>query len=146
MNSTKTVIIRYTESRCPNRHSEFRKQAKTLCFQWIITDFMITRWVMNLLGQYNTRLADIVTYKTSDSSHTLSAHYGLVAVVELIKRLGLSSMIARLLPRRGSNRAYPASIFFKTLMRMLHDGARCLADVRLLKQESALMGMILPSG
>lgn len=107
---------------------------------------MITRWVTNLLGQYNTRLADIVTYKTSDSSHTLTACTDLAAVADLIKCLDLSSMIARLLPRRGSNRAYPASIFFKTLMRMLHDGARCLADVRLLKQESALMGMVLPSG
>ena len=102
MNSTKTVIIRYTESRCPNRHSEFRKQAKTLCFQWIITDFMITRWVTNLLGQYNTRLADIVTYKTSDSAHTLTACTDLAAVADLIKRLDLSSMIVRLLKQESA--------------------------------------------
>ena len=107
---------------------------------------MVTRWVTNQLVQFNTRLANIVTYKTSGGSHTLPDCTDLAAVADLIKRLDLSSMIARLLPRRGSNRAYPASIIFKTLMRMLHDGARCLADVRLLKQESALMGMILPSG
>ena len=72
---------------------------------------MITRRVKNLLGQFNTRLANIVTYKTSDSSHTLTARTDLAAVADLIKRLDLFSMI-----------------------------------VRLLKQESALMGMILPSG
>lgn len=40
----------------------------------------------------NTRLMDTVTYKTSDSSHTLTARASLVAVAELIKRLELPSM------------------------------------------------------
>ena len=84
----------------------------------------------------------IVNYKTSDSLHTLNARASLVAVAELVKLLGLSSMIDRRLSRRDSNRAYPASVIFNTLMLMLHDGARCLADVRLLKQESALMNLL----
>ena len=67
--------------------------------------------MINLIEQFNTRLANIVTYKTSDSSHTLTAWTDLAAVAGLIKRLDLSSMI-----------------------------------VRLLEQESALMGMILPPG
>ena len=35
-----------------------------------------------------------------------------------------------------------ASVIFNTFMVMLHDGARCLADVRQLKQESALMNLL----
>ena len=84
----------------------------------------------------------IATYRTSDSSHTLTAYAGLVAVAELIMRLGLSSMIDQRLPQRDSNQACPASVIFNTLMLLLHDGARCLADVRYLKQESAPMNLL----
>ena len=84
----------------------------------------------------------IATYRTSDSSHTLTAYAGLVAVAELIMRLGLSSMIDRRLPQRDSNRDCPASVIFNTLMLLLHNGARCLADVRYLKQESAPMNLL----
>ena len=112
------MIIRYTASRSPNRKSEFQKQAKTLCFQWIIIESTITQWVTILLKQKNTKLSYIVTYENSDSSHTLPALDSLVAVAELIKRPGLSLMIDRRLARRDSNRVYPARIIFNTSMRM----------------------------
>ena len=85
---------------------------------------------------------NIVNYKTSDSSHTLTSRTGLVVLGELLKRLKLNDLIERLMPKAQRNRAYRSSTVFNTFMLMLHEGAKCLDDVRLLRQESALMGML----
>jgi len=58
-----------------------------------------------------------------------------VAVGELIQQLRLSTFIDRLLPKAGRSRAYATSVLFNTFMLMLHDGARCLDDVRRLSGE-----------
>ena len=85
---------------------------------------------------------NILNYKTSDSTHTLTSRAGLVAVGELVRRLELSELVDRLMPVAGRNRAYPSSVIFNTFMLMLHDGARCLDDVRILKQEAGLMRLM----
>ena len=51
-------------------------------------------------------------------------------------------MIDRRLPRRESNRVYRAGFIFNIVTQILHDGTRCLADIRLLQQESALMKLM----
>ena len=51
-------------------------------------------------------------------------------------------MIDRRLPRREGNRVYPAIVIFSTVMLILHEGARCLVDIRLLQQESVLMKLM----
>ena len=86
---------------------------------------------------------DILTYKTANSTHTLTSRTGLVVLGELIRRLKLSETVDRLMPKteRG-NRTYRSSTIVNTFMLMLHEGGRCLDDVRRLRDESALLKIL----
>jgi len=85
---------------------------------------------------------DIVNDRIADTKHALTSRAGLVTVGELIQQLKLPEFIDRLLPKAGRSRAYATSQLFNTFMLMLHDGARCLDDVRRLRQEPALMQLL----
>ncbi len=85
---------------------------------------------------------DIVNYRTAETKNALTSRAGLLLAAEQIRAAGLSPIIDRLLPRAGRGRAYAASAVISTFMLMLHDGARCLEDVRLLRRERPLMRMI----
>ncbi len=89
------------------------------------------------------RAMDILTYKTSNSTHTLTSRTGLVVLGELMKRLKLSETVDRLMPKtERSNRTYRSSAVFNTFMLMLHEGGRHLDDVRRLRDESALLQIL----
>ena len=67
--------------------------------------------------------------KKFDSSPTLTARAGLVAVAELIRHLRLPSMIDRRLPRRDSNRAiHPASFSKASLIVEVPRQRNCRKD------------------
>ncbi len=82
---------------------------------------------------------NFVNYKTADSQHTLTSRAGLVAFAELVKQLKLTERVDQLMPKGAHNRAFRSSAIFNTFMLMLHDGAKCLDDVRLLQRKSALL-------
>ena len=46
------------------------------------------------------------------------------------------------MPKGGRNRACESSLIFNTFMLMLHEGAQCLNDVRVLRKEFALMKLM----
>ena len=82
---------------------------------------------------------DILPYRTADSSHNLTSRAGLAMLAELIAQLRLGETVDQLMPVAGSNRGYAASTLFNTFMLLLHEGGRCLDDVRHLKGEPMLM-------
>ncbi len=82
---------------------------------------------------------NILPYQTADSSHNLTSRAGLAVLAELMAKLKLGETLDRAMPVAGSNRGYAASTVFNTFMLLLHEGGRCLDDVRHLKCEPALM-------
>ena len=63
-------------------------------------------------------------------------------VAELLKKLKLGEQVDQLMPKTDRNRAYRSSTIFNTFMLMLHEGGRCLDDVRRLDDEIALMNIV----
>ena len=81
-------------------------------------------------AQRNTKLINILPYKTADSNRNLTSRACLVMLADLIKRLGLNEWVDRFMPAPGNNRGYPPSILFSTFMLMKHDGVKCLESVQ----------------
>ena len=63
-------------------------------------------------------------------------------MAELMRQVGFSSWVEREFPRPGSNRGYPAAEVVTLWMLMLHEGARCLDDVRHLRRDQALRKLL----
>lgn len=84
----------------------------------------------------------ILHYKTAKSHHDFTSRAGLMAPATLLERLGLGKIIDRMMPAPGSNRGYRHSIVFETFLLMFHEGAQCLEDVRHLRKERGLVGLM----
>ena len=82
---------------------------------------------------------DILPHKTAPSRHKSISRAGLPVPARLLERLGPGKRIDALMPGPGSNRGCRASAIFHTFMLMLHEGGKCLDDVRHLRKEPALM-------
>ncbi len=84
----------------------------------------------------------IILYKITNTNDLLTGRGGLVCVAELLRRIGFSSLVAAHFPAPGSNRGYRPSDVVSLWMLMLHDGARCLEDVRPIRQDKALRKLL----
>ena len=96
----------------------------------------VTRWVQQ------TRLMNILPYTIANTNDLLTGRGGLICVAELMRRLGFSSWVARDFPTPGSNRGYRPAEVVTLWMLMLHEGARCLEDVRHLREDKALRKLL----
>jgi len=67
---------------------------------------------------------------------------GLALLAEYSHALGLRALVARHLPRPGSNRGYAPSVVVETAILLLQVGGRTLEDLRELAREDALLTLL----
>ena len=85
---------------------------------------------------------NIVKHEIAQSKQNFTTHAGLLVPATLIEKLRLSEMADVLMPAPGSNRGYRKSELVNTMVLMLHEGGRCLDDVRHLHNERDLMTLL----
>lgn len=85
---------------------------------------------------------NILPYQIANTNDLLTGRGGLVCVAELLRRIGFSSWVERYFPKPGSNRGYRPAEVVICWMLMLHEGARCLEDVRHLREDKALRKLL----
>ena len=84
----------------------------------------------------------ILPYTIAKTNDLLTSRAGLLCVAELMRRIGFSSWVEQAFPRPGSNRGYPPAEGVTLWMLMLHEGARCLEDVRHIRADRALRKLL----
>ena len=96
----------------------------------------VTRWVQQ------TRLMNILPYTIANTNDLLTGRGGLVCVAELMRQVGFSAWVERYFPKPGSNRGYSPAEVVTLWMLLLHEGARCLEDVRHIREDKALRKLL----
>ena len=81
----------------------------------------------------------ILSHKIESTNDKITAQAGLMLPLQLMQSLNLTEVIDQHFPAPGSNRGFAPSIYVQTLILMLHAGAECLEDVRLLREDTALL-------
>jgi len=81
---------------------------------------------------------NILPYTIANTNDLLTGRGGLICVAELMRQVGFSSWVEREFPKPGSNRGYSPAEVVTLWMLMLHEGARCLDDVRHIRRDQAL--------
>ena len=94
--------------------------------------------INHLLGETRTRLMKILSYKVTTTKDFLTSRAGLICVGQLMESLGFSEAVDKYFPLPRSNRGYKPSVFVNSFMLMLHEGGRCLDDLRHIRQDEAL--------
>jgi len=84
----------------------------------------------------------IFSFKIETTKERLTALGGLVLMAEFNHGIGLRELTDRYLPSPGSNRGFAPSVIVESLVLMLQAGGRRLEDLRELRQEEGLMGLI----
>ena len=85
---------------------------------------------------------NILPYTIANTNDLLTGRGGLVCVAELMRQIGFSSWVEHYFPTPGSNRGYRPAEVVTLWMLMLHEGARCLEDVRHLREDKALRKLL----
>ena len=84
----------------------------------------------------------VLPFKLERTEEALTAHGGLALVAEYTRALSLRPLVARHLPRAGSNRGYAPAVFVETVVLLLQAGGRTLEDLRELEREAALLTVL----
>ena len=84
----------------------------------------------------------IFGFKLEKTEEKLTAQGGLSLLAEYNHGMGLKKLVERYLPVAGSNRGYTQSVFVDSMVLMLQGGGRSLEDVRELRRESSLLGLV----
>ena len=85
---------------------------------------------------------NILPYTIANTNDLLTGRGGLICVAELMRQIGFSGWVERYFPKPGSNRGYRPAEVVTLWMLMLHEGARCLDDVRHLREDKALRKLL----
>lgn len=85
---------------------------------------------------------NILPYTIANTNDLLTGRGGLVCVAELMRQIGFSSWVEHYFPGPGSNRGYQPAEVVTLWMLMLHEGARCLEDVRHIREDKALRKLL----
>ena len=85
---------------------------------------------------------NILPFQLATSNDLLTSRAGLVCVAELMKSLDFSGLVDMHFPVPGSNRGFKPSAFVNSLVLMLHDGGECLDDLRHLRADTGLRGLL----
>ena len=85
---------------------------------------------------------NILPYTIANTNDLLTGRGGLVCVAELMRQIGFSSWVEHYFPKPGSNRGYQPAEVVTLWMLMLHEGARCLEDVRHIRRDRALRKLL----
>lgn len=81
---------------------------------------------------------NILPYQLSTTKDLLTSRAGLLCVGQLMQSIGFSATVDQYFPSPKSNRGYKPSVFVNAVMLMLHEGGRCLDDLRYIRQDEAL--------
>ena len=84
----------------------------------------------------------IFPFKIKATRERLTAHGGLALMAEFNHGIGLRELTDQYLAGPGSNRGFDPSEIVDAVVLMLQGGGRSLEDLRELKEEEALMGLI----
>ena len=84
----------------------------------------------------------IIPYQIANTNDLLTGRGGLVCFAELLRQTGFSALVEAHFPVPGSNRGYRPAEVVTVWMLMLHEGARCLEDVRHIQEDKALRKLL----
>jgi len=87
----------------------------------------------------------VLPFKLEITRDTVTAHAGLVLLGEFCMALKLSELVDRYLPKPGSGAGYQPGEYIFPLVLMLNGGGRSLEDLRVIRDDTGLQG-ILPLG
>lgn len=85
---------------------------------------------------------DIVPYQLSTTNDLLTSRAGLLSIAQLMTSIGFSDEVDRHFPAPKSNRGYRPSVFVNAVILMLHEGGRCLDDLRHIRDDDALRTLL----
>jgi hypothetical protein len=80
----------------------------------------------------------ILHYKLSTTKELLTSRAGLVTIAEVMNSVNFSNLVDKYFPLPRSNRGFKPSLFVNSMMLMLHEGGKCLDDLRHIRSDSAL--------
>ena len=81
---------------------------------------------------------EILPYQLSTTKDLLTSRAGLLCVGQLMETISFTNVVDQQFPVPKSNRGYKASVFVNAVMLMLHEGGRCLDDLRHIRDDEAL--------
>lgn len=81
---------------------------------------------------------DILPYQLSTTNDLLTSRAGLLCIAQLMDSLGFTDWVNTHFPAPKSNRGFQPSVFVNAVMLMLHEGGRCLDDLRYIRDDEAL--------
>ncbi len=85
-------------------------------------------------------------FEVTADAHGLCSHAGVVLLVELADRLGLTGELGRRanlgLARRGGNHAHDRGAVLRDVVVLLADGGDCVSDLAVLRDQAGLFGKV----
>lgn len=84
----------------------------------------------------------VLPFKVEPTDEMLTANAGLVLFGEYVGGLGLNRWLAQEMPKPGSGRGYEAQAYVLPLVWMLVGGGRSMEDLRTIKSDAALLGLL----
>ena len=85
---------------------------------------------------------NILPYTLETTNDLLTSRAGLLSIAQLMQSIGFPDWVDRYFPAPKSNRGFPPSTFVNAVMLMLHEGGRCLDDLRHLREDQALRTLL----
>jgi len=80
----------------------------------------------------------LLPYTLSTTNEFLTSRAGLICVGHLMTSIGFGELVDKHFPAPGSNRGFSPSVFVNTIILMLHEGGKCLDDIRYIKDDTTL--------
>ncbi len=84
----------------------------------------------------------IVPYSLGSTNDLLTSRTGLLCLSQLMNSIGFSDLADQHFPEPNSNRGFKPSVFVDSVMFMLHEGGKCLDDLRYIRNDDALRKLI----
>lgn len=85
---------------------------------------------------------NILPYRIANTNDLLTSRGGLVCLAEWMRQIDFPAWVQHHFPKPGSNRGYGPAEVVTLWMLMLHEGARCLEDVRHIRADPALRKLL----
>lgn len=85
---------------------------------------------------------DILPYKLGITNDLLTSRAGLLCIAKVLQSIHFGEQVDRHFPQPPSNRGFKPSVFVNSLILMLHEGGRCLEDLRHIRNDEALRRLL----
>ncbi len=84
----------------------------------------------------------ILPFKLENTEEEITPRSGLVLYAEVLRALTVKQQVERYFPKPGSNRGYDGWHFIEPLLMMLYGGGRHIEDIREIRDDEALRGLL----